>query len=248
MIRALIVDDEAKSRKVLGNLLKQFCPEVAVLAMAETITDAITLAEKYQPDVVFLDVNLNAETGFDLLEKIANPTFSVIFTTAHEEHAFKAFRFSAVDYLLKPIHHEELIKAVEKIKIAKRNNTSGIAEELLKRLKETKNEKPQISISASDGLIFIKTSEIIWLEASGAYTKFHLLNKKEVLSSKNIKDYETKLTEDMFFRIHNSAIININEITKYVRGSGGYVVMSDGNMVNISRQRKEAFLSKIGNK
>lgn len=245
MLTALLVDDEYKSRATLGSLLAEYCPEVKITGAAGSIDEAVALILKEKPDVVFLDIEMNSETGFDLLEKTAHINFFVIFTTAYEQYALKAIKYSAADYLLKPIDIRELKMAVEKVKKAKASDQVIQVNELLKKLKETRSEKQQISISTATGLIFIKTTEIIWLEAEGAYTRFHLINQQIILSSKNIKEYEQMLPEDHFFRVHHSAIINTGEIVKYVRGAGGHVVMSDGSTVNVSRQRKEEFLQRI---
>jgi two-component system, LytTR family, response regulator len=245
-IKALIVDDELLNRKTLDNMIRQFCPDIKVVKSVDNVEDALNSIITDKPDVVFLDIEMNSETGFDLLERAKDHRFSVIFTTAHEQYAIRAFRENAIDYLLKPISHQELAEAVEKVKKQINSNQISLAEELLRKLSETKNEKQQISVSTNNSLLFIKTANIIWLEADGAYTRFHLINQEGIVSSKNISYYEGILDDSIFFRVHHSAIINLNEITKYVRGAGGYVIMSDRKTVNISRQRKEAFLLKTG--
>jgi two-component system LytT family response regulator len=246
MITAIIVDDEFKSREILSGMVKEFCNEIGVVDSLGTVSEAVAAIHKNKPDLVFLDIDMNDETGFDLLERTADIKFSVIFTTAYEQYALKAIKYSAADYLLKPINVEELKNAVVKIKRDRENNPSQLVNDLIKKLQSFTLDNQQISISSSTGLTFIKTLEIVWLEAEGAYTKFHMQNNQVVLSSKRIKEYEKILPNSIFFRVHNSSVINLNEIVKYVRGAGGYVIMSDGSSIIVSRQRKVEFLKKIG--
>lgn len=245
MINAIIVDDELKSRESLKILLEDFCTDVRVVELCQNVAEGIDAIKKYRPDVVFLDIQMQRETGFDLLNKLDNVSFELVFTTAYSEFAIKAFKFSALDYLLKPIDIEELQNAVEKAKKRVKSNSSDRIENLIKNLKADNSENYKIALPTSDGLIFIRMRDIVYCEAESNYTAFHLKDGKKYLVSKTLKDYDELLGEHYFFRIHNSFVINLNEIKKYVRGEGGYVVMNNEVSLDVSKRRKEAFIQKI---
>jgi two-component system LytT family response regulator len=241
-MRALILDDEKKGREYLRHLLAEHCPEIETVLMCETIDQAVEGISKNNPDLVFLDIELNKSSGFDLL-RLVPVTFEVIFTTAFESYALKAIKFSALDYLLKPIDPDELKAAVKKAS-EKRNDPNGKERFVNFHYNATSSPKTKrLALPTQDGLIFINFSEIIRCEANGAYTYFHLKGQDKILVSKNIKEYEELLGDSGFFRVHNSSIVNLEEIKKYVKGDGGYVIMSDDASVDVSKRRKEAFLS-----
>ena len=246
MLKCIIVDDEAKSRESLKILLTDFCENAVVLALCQNVDEGIQAISIYEPDVVFLDIQMQRETGFDLLTRVPKIDFEVIFTTAHSEFAIKAFQFSAVDYLLKPIDIQELQRAVNKVEKKTNLNISLRLEQLVQSLKSPQNQINKIALPSADGLIFVKIEEIIYCEASSNYTKFFLNNGRDYLVSRTLREYDDLLTDYNFYRVHNSFLINLNEIKKYVRGDGGYVIMSNDVSVDVSKRKKEGFLKKLG--
>jgi len=245
MLKALIVDDEPKARENLEILLHDFVEGVEVVALCENISEAVEAVKLHSPDVVFLDIQLQRETGFDLLTKIKEVNFEVIFTTAYTEYAIKAFKFSAIDYLLKPIDIDELKKATAKVEKRVNNNMAGRLTQLVQNLKHGSNENYKIALPTLDGLVFVKISDILYCEASSNYTQI-FTNEEKYLVSKTLKEYDDLLSDHNFFRIHNSYLININSIKKYVKGEGGYVVLNNDTSLDVSKRKKEAFLNKIG--
>ena len=211
MLKALIVDDEPKARENLQILLTDFVEGVEVAALCENIVEATQAVREHAPDVVFLDIQLQRETGFDLLTKLKEIDFEVIFTTAYTEYAIKAFKFSAIDYLLKPIDIEELKKAVARVEKRVSNNMTGRLTQLVQNLKLGSNENYKIALPTLDGLVFVKISDILYCEASSNYTQIFTTEEK-YLVSKTLKEYDDLLSDHNFFRIHNSYLININSI------------------------------------
>ena len=245
MLKALIVDDEPKARENLQILLHDFVEGVEVAALCENISESIEAVKLHSPDVVFLDIQLQRETGFDLLTRLNDINFEVIFTTAYTEYAIKAFKFSAIDYLLKPIDIDELKKSVAKVEKRLNHNMTGRLTQLVQNLKQGSNENYKIALPTLDGLVFVKISDILYCEASSNYTQIFTTDEK-YLVSKTLKEYDDLLSDHNFFRIHNSYLININSIKKYVKGEGGYVVLNNDTSLDVSKRKKEAFLNKIG--
>jgi two-component system LytT family response regulator len=247
MIKALIVDDEEKSRVTLKNLLGMYCPGIEVIELCDSVNSALTAINKQMPDVVFLDIEMPFHNGFTLLEKVKDPTFKVIFTTAYDHYAIKAIKYSAIDYLLKPIDSDELISATEKLKGNKPTpaQASQNFELLLSNLK-VKGSNAKIAIPTFDGLQMINASDIIKCTADESYTHIALTNNTKITVSRILKEYEELLSDLNFFRVHNSCLINLIHVTKYVKGDGGYVVMTDGSSVEVSRRKKAELLIKLG--
>ncbi len=246
MIKCIIVDDEQKSQESLKILLEDFCKGVEVKALCQNVTEAITALATHNPDLVFLDIHLQRETGFDLLTQAEKIDFEVVFTTAYSEYAIKAFKFSAIDYLLKPIDIEELRKAVEKVQKKHNGNITDRLDQLILNLKNTTGQNYKLALPTTDGLIFVQIENIIYCEASSNYTQIFTQDGKKHLVSRTLKEYEDLLTDQNFFRIHNSYLINLNLIKKYVRGEGGYVVMANDVSLDVSKRKKEAFLARLG--
>jgi len=246
MVRSIIVDDELKSRESLKILLEDFCENVEVLALCQNVAESITAIEAHKPDVVFLDIQMQRESGFDLLTKIKPVNFEVVFTTAYSEYAIKAFKFSAIDYLLKPIDIEELKRALYKVEKRLNGNISERLEQLIQNLKPGTSQDYKLALPTSDGLIFIKITDIIYCEASSNYTQIFSVDGKKHLVSRTLKEYEDLLLEHNFFRIHNSHLVNLGYIKKYVRGDGGYVIMTNDVSLDVSKRKKEAFLTRLG--
>ncbi len=248
MLKAIIIDDELKSRESLRILVEDFCDGVTVSASCQNVNEGIEAIEKFKPDVIFLDIQMQRETGFDLLTRIKDINFEVIFTTAYSEYAIKAFKFSAIDYLLKPIDIEELKAALVKVEKKVNNNISGRLKQMMDNLKGGSVENFKLALPTSDGLLFIKVNDIVYCEASSNYTQIYMHDGKKHLVSRTLKEYEDMLGENNFFRIHHSYLINLNLVKKYVRGDGGYVVMNNDTSLDVSKRKKEAFLDRIGYK
>ena len=245
MLKAIIVDDEPKARENLQLLLHDFVKGVEVVALCQNIAEAVSAVEKFSPEVVFLDIQLQRETGFDLLTKLKEINFEVIFTTAYTEYAIKAFKFSAIDYLLKPIDIEELQKAVAKVEKRMSNSMTNRLTQLVQNLRQGSTENYKIALPTMEGLVFVNVKDILYCEASSNYTQI-FTNEEKYLVSKTLKEYDELLSDHNFFRIHNSYLININSIKKYVKGDGGYVVLNNNTSLDVSKRKKEAFLNKIG--
>jgi two-component system LytT family response regulator len=251
IITAIIIDDEQNSRDTLRMMLHAVCPEVKIAGEAKNITEGKKLISKQRPKIVFLDIQMPGGTGFDLLQSLDKMDFKVIFTTAYNEYAVQAFRYSALDYLLKPIHPEDLRQAVAKVT----EPNMGQLEEQLELLKShlippvpnpqnTPGIIPKkIALPTMEGIHFVLLEDIVWCEALGGYTKFHIRNAAPIVISRLIKDYEDLFSSYNFIRVHNSSLINVVHVVKYVRGEGGQLWMVDGSEIEVSRRRKEQLLS-----
>lgn len=242
-LKAIIVEDEKHSRETLKNLLEEFCTDIDVINSAVSVNEAVTKISELNPDVVFLDIELQTGTGFDVLTQLKDIKFEVIFTTAFEQYAIKAVKFSSLDYLLKPIDIEELQIAVEKAKQLKNQEVyKKQLETLMLNLKQQKPKLNKICLATSDGFEFINVNDIIYCKAEGSYTTFILNNNAKLLVSKHLKEYENLLLEQYFMRVHNSFLINLKEVKKYIKADGGYIIMNNNDTVSISRSKKEGFL------
>jgi two-component system LytT family response regulator len=245
-MKSIIIDDEIKSAENLKILLTDFCEDVTVTALCQNIKDGVNAIKNDAPDVVFLDINLQRETGFDLFQHFDKVPFEVIFTTAYSEFAIKAFRYSALDYLLKPIDIKELQEAVRKVSQRITGNLNNRLMHLFKDLKSPNHDFLKLALPTLEGLIFINVSEIVYCEAASNYTTFFLTANRKYVVSKTLKEYDELLTERDFFRIHNSYLVNIRAIKKYVKGDGGYVILENDVSLDVSKRKKEAFLQKMG--
>ncbi len=244
MTTAILIDDDANLRAGMRQLLSIYAPEINVLGEAESVQSGVEAINLLQPQVIFLDIQLSDGTGFDLLEKLAEMngkiSSQVVFITAHEQYAIKAFRFSALDFLLKPVDPEELQKVIYKIKnvLAKSDNYAHI-DLLLENIRRKVDNFKRIALSTSDGIHLFEISDIIRCESEDNYTKFYIKNNKPILISKTLKEYEELLTEHGFERIHQSHLINLNYLKSYIKKDGGYVVMADNSHLPISQRKKE---------
>jgi len=251
-LRALIIDDETNAREALANLLQIVCPEVEICGQARNADQGIGLIREKNPDLIFLDIQMPGKTGFDLLATFDKIDFGVIFTTAYQEYAIRAFRFSAIDYLLKPIDPDELQVAVAKFK-SKMTSVNPQQIQILQEhldpaksprlIARKRNENQRIALPTAEGIHFIQMTDIIQCESLGSYTKFHLIKGPSIVVSRLLKEYEEILDNYYFFRVHQSNIINLEHIKRYVKGDGGQVWMSDNTEIEVSRRRKEEFLS-----
>lgn len=242
-LRAIIVEDEENNRETLKNTLEEFCVNVTIVGFAESVEEAVAVITKEKPDIVFLDIEIKSGTGFDVLNLTSNLNFEVIFTTAFDQFAIKAMKFSSLDYLLKPIDLEELQNAIEKAR--NRKNQALYKKQLETLMLNLKQEKPKLNkicLSTSDGLDFIEVDTILYCKANGSYTSFILDNKKEILVSRHLKEYVSLFNDHDFMRVHNSFLVNLKNIDKFVRNDGGYIIMKNGDRVNISRSKKDEFV------
>jgi len=239
LYKAVIIDDEHHSRVLLQSMMEKYCPEITVLGIGANIHEGIEVIEANKPDLVFLDIEMPGGTGFELLRYFSKPWFNVIFITAYDHYAIKAIKFSALDYLLKPIDIEELQNAVKKVR--ERSNNDAI-HMLLQNANHSKPSQQTIGLSTSDGLEFVSLTDIQKIEASGPYSYFWLKGGRKIMVSKNLKEYELLLKEHGFFRVHNSFIVNLEEVKMLVKSEGGYVLMKDDTTVAISPKKKDEFL------
>jgi len=239
-IRAVLVDDEDNSLEALEILLNKYCPEVAVEGRAQSVEEAIETVNEVKPEVLFLDIALPDGQGFEVLDAVTHTEFEVIFTTAYDQYALKAFEFSALDYLLKPINAEKLKQAVARYLEIRGEEKTGERVSVLKDSLKNLNER--IILSSMDGFEVYKISNIIRCEANGSYTTFFIKEGKKVVTSKTLNNFE-KLLEDMpFARVHSKHLVNLNYIKKYISGRGGYIVFEDGTQVDVSERKKKDFI------
>jgi two-component system LytT family response regulator len=244
MITALLIDDDANLRNGMKSLLGRYAPEIQIIGEADSVETGIETMLALEPQVVFLDIQLGEGTGFDILEEISNrkgkSTSHIVFITAHEQYAIKAFRFSALDFLLKPVDPEELQKVIVKIKnVVNKNDNYAHIDLLLENIRKKVDNFKRIALSTSDGIHLFEISDIIRCESEDNYTKFFIKNNKPILISKTLKEYEDMLTEHGFERIHQSHLINLSYLKSYIKKDGGYVVMADNSNLPISQRKKE---------
>ena len=246
MISCLIVDDEASARETLVALLDKYCPEVKVLGEAESVASAKEALKRIDPDIVFLDIHMPGENGFQLLEQVENTDFLVVFTTAYDQYALKAIKMSAADYLLKPVDFIELQAAVNTVKKRKDNrDIPSVLEVLSENLRKTEILEGKIILSSIEGFSVVKVGDILYLEGDRNYTRFVLRGDKKMMISKTLKHYEEILPAEYFMRIHKSYLVNIMEVVRYTKGSASVVEMSTGTEIDISRSKKDEFVSRM---
>jgi two-component system LytT family response regulator len=244
-IKAFIIDDELQSRNFLHKMLQQYFPEICVVGQASTVEEGLQGIKEYNPNIVFLDIQMQGETGFDLLNRLREINFALIFTTAFDKYAIKAFRFNAVDYLLKPIVTEELIEAINKVKQRTPSALSASKEQvnqLYQDIKSPHEIHDKIAVPTTEGYVVIPLNEIVYCHASSNYTEFHLTEKRNIVSSYTLKQYDEILTGQSFFRSHRSFLINLAHVKLYRRGQGGEIVMSNGHEIELSATHKDEFL------
>jgi two-component system, LytTR family, response regulator len=240
----LIVEDEKHAQQTLSTLLQEQ-PEFTVVGIASTIDEANTLVTSLKPNLVICDVMLPPHTSFEWLQTFDQLPFEIIFTTSFGEHAVKAFRLAAIDYLLKPVSREEFIDALEKFKARKQKSASA---ERIQHLFANLNAPPaqaRIALPTLTGFLFVPIKDIVRCESDNTYTTFFTLDKRSIIVSKTLKECERMLTDFNFYRVHNSHLINLDYITEYIKGEGGLVKMIDGSHVDVSRRRKEEFLKQL---
>ncbi len=248
MIRAILVEDNIQSRTALYDDLKEYCPSVEVEGQCGSVKEALAMIPAIKPDVVFLDVDLEDGTGFDILKQIKDPGFHIIFTTGSDDHAMKAIKFSALDYLLKPVDPDDLILAVKKLQSAKKEKhpAKENLDLFLENMRNANKAPKRIALSTSDRIHIVPVNEIIRCESVRNYTLFHLANNKQVLVTRTLKEYDEMLEDSGFVRVHNSHLININCLKEFVKTDGGYALMSDGSKVPVAVRKKDDLLRYMG--
>ncbi len=248
MIRAVIVDDENDARFLLRNIIEEhFADRLKIVDEAGNISDAVTAITTQQPDVVFLDIQFREGTGFDLLKKLENKNFEVIFVTAYNQYALRAFEFSALGYLMKPIKIRDMKKVVELL-TERITLLKASSEKRLKILADSFNDDRQIKklvISHLEGFDVVPLNDIVWLEGDANYSHIHLHGEKRITASRSLGVYEELLLDFGFFRIHQSTIINLSHVRAFHREGGGYIELADGHQAKLSRHRKTDFMKRF---
>lgn len=243
-ISAIIVEDESKSIAALQNLLDVHCQHVDVIATASNVKEAIETIDSLKPNLVFLDIELPDGDGFEVLEKVNYKLFEIIFITAYDQYAVKAFELSALHYILKPINYLELIEAVDRF--GNRNKSEDVFDKKFAVLKNSlTGNSNKIILPDTSGLQIVDIDDIVRCEADHNYTICYLTNSKKLTISKSLNKFETLLEDVFFCRIHNKHLVNLKYIKKYNKGSGGSITMNDGAEINVSKGRKNEFLEKL---
>lgn len=244
-IYALIIDDEAGNRENLKRMIDEYCPQIILLAECSSVEEARKEILYKKPDLIFLDICMTDGTGFDLLEQLADISFEVIFVTAYDQYAIRAIRFSALDYLLKPIDSRELVNAVERASrvILRKQHDFRMQNLISNNHREDRNKK--IALSVADKIEFVEINDIIRCESEDNYTTFFLREGKKLVVSKTLKEFDELLTPYHFLRVHQSHLVNLNEIRSFIKSEGGYIKMSEGTSVPISRQRRTQVMEAI---
>ncbi len=245
MLKAIIIDDEPYCCEILAAMLESDCPDVEIAFVCNNAKDALVAIRQHTPDLVFLDVEMPRMNGFEMLEQLPTVNFHLIFTTSYDQYALKAIRFSAIDYLLKPIDREELKKAVQKVKERIQAPITQQLEILMQKIRQPSHPVNKVALPTIEGLQMIPVDTIISCESDDNYTILQLKSKKKMLVTRSLKDMEEILEQHSFIRVHRSYLVNLNEIEKYIKGDGGYLVMSDGASVDVAKNKKEVLLKRL---
>lgn len=246
MIRAIIIDDEKKSRETLNGLLERYCKDISVIAEADGYKTGMESIRWHNPDVIFLDIQMPDGSGFKLLEDLDKIDFEIIFTTAYDQFAIKAIKYSALDYLLKPIVPYELTEAVKKLKIKKsKGKTSNKINVLLDNIKDSDENIKRIILSTAEKIHVVEIDNIIRCESDNYYTRFFFTDGSKLLISKTLKEHEELLSDHNFIRPHKSHLINLKHIKSLNRSNGGSIIMNDGSKIPVSRRKKEKVIDII---
>lgn len=241
MMTAVLIDDERNALDVLSSQLDKYCPQVTIKKKCQSGEEGIKAILELKPDLVFLDIEMPKINGFEVLNQTKGHACKVIFTTAYDQFAIKAFKYSAVDYLLKPIDIEELKLAIQKISHQSQNDINSRIQSLFEQMTNVKSKTNKIALPVGEGYEMVAFNNIVRCESESNYTIVYLADKRKITLSKTLKDVEESLADSSFFRIHNSHLINTDYISKFYKGDGGYVVMMDGIQISISRNKREEF-------
>ncbi len=242
MLKAILVDDEISCTDVLHWQIETYCPSVQVLCECNSPEDAIDKIKTLHPDVVFMDIEMPGMNAFELLNQLKPFDFDVIFTTAYNQFAVQAFKENAIDYLLKPIEKSDLLLAVDKVLHKEKITSREKMETLLQLFKEQMKVNKKIALPTHDGISFLNVDQIVRVESDSNYSFVHLATDEVVCITKTLKQIEESLEGQPFYRVHQSHLVNLNHIVKYVRDDGGYLVMSDKTTITVARQRKDGFM------
>lgn len=243
-IKTVLVDDEKSSLIIMQKLLEKHTPQVEIIATAQSVTEGIKVIEETKPELVFLDISMPDGDGFEVIEKVNFKDFQVIFSTAYDQYAIRAFEVAALHYILKPVKSEDLIESLERYEAMQNEDITEKIQVLSNALKETPT---RLILPTSNGMHVIQVENIVRCESSNNYTTFYFTDKKKIVVSKSIQIYEQLLESSNFCRIHNKHLVNLKFIKKYVKGRGGYVILEDDSHVDVSDGRKKNFLEKLSN-
>lgn len=245
MIKAVIIDDEPYCCEIVAAMLESDCSEINITSICKNAVEGLAAIKQHSPDLVFLDVEMPKMNGFEMLEQLPAVNFHLIFTTSYDQYALKAIRFSAIDYLLKPIDREELKKAVQKVKDRNQVPLPQQLEMLMQKIRQPSSPVNKIALPTMEGLQMIPVENIISCKSADNYTTLQLNGKKKTLVTRSLKEMEEILELHSFIRVHRYYIVNLNEIEKYIKGEGGYLVMSDGTSIDVAKNKKEVLLKKL---
>lgn len=237
----MIVDDEAGCRESIEFNIEKNFPEIKIVDQAGSVREALAKLNEATADLLFLDIELGDGTAFDILENMDDIQCDLIFTTAYDHYAIKAIQFSAFDYLLKPIDPDELKNTISRY-LEKKNSQEENSGKINHLIHNLKSDKKKLAIPDMEGFVFIDVDEIVRCQSDGSYTRFFLNNGEKILASKSLGEYEAMLSEEPFFRVHRSSLVNLSHIKKYIKGEGGYVIMTDGSEIEVSRRKKADFI------
>ncbi|MFZ1751647.1 MAG: LytTR family DNA-binding domain-containing protein [Saprospiraceae bacterium] len=244
-IKTVIIEDEKASQELLSSIIRDYCPYLNMAGIASNVTTAAAMINDIKPDLVFLDIHIGHETGFDVLDILQTKDFNIIITTAHEEYALKAFKYEAIDYILKPYSPKDVIKSVQRIKEKlEKSKAFGHLEKIIKNNYHQRDNN-RITIPTSEGLKVYKLDHITRIEGSGAYCKLFFTEEKSMLVSKSLKEIEEMLPEHQFFRTHDSHIIHLMHVKEYKKEDGGMVILGNGEQIPVSRRKKQEFLDRM---
>ncbi|MFN8355522.1 MAG: LytTR family DNA-binding domain-containing protein [Spirosomataceae bacterium] len=245
-MKAIIIDDEPDCVRLMALQLKMYCPQVEVVAECTGSEEGLKVIRNHAVDVVFLDIEMPKMNGFQLLETLGEIDFSIVFVTAYDKFAVKAFKFSAIDYLLKPTDAKDLQAAVQKVERSRKIDTRQM--ELLKQylVPAPKTFPEKIALPHQDGVVFVELKNILYCEADDNYTRFYLANGQKHLISKTLRDIQEVLEERNFLRVSRQHLINLDHIAKFMKGEGNYVVLSNGQGINVARSQKDKLIERFG--
>ncbi len=242
MLRVLIIDDESPVRATLRGLLDKTCPQVKIVGEATSVASGIRAIREKSPDLVLLDIKMDDGTGFDLLKRFENINFKIIFVTAYEEYAIRAFEFSAIDYILKPVNPEKLVEAVKRADCLRQKEFNTQLGALRENLENPGKQNKKIILKNQESIFLLNIDEVIHCESDGSYTIFETANQQRILVSKVLKDYDHLLSDSGFLRVHRSHLINLKHIKRFDRQDGGYIIMSNGAQISVSTSGRERLL------
>jgi two-component system LytT family response regulator len=245
MIDCVIVDDDKQCIDGLSAIIREYCPQLRITGTASSVSDAVKLINQQKPRLVFLDVEINDELGFDLFNYFSNPSFEVVFTTAHEKYALKAIKSSCFDFLMKPVNISEVVNLVSKLEKEKPGERGKNVDILVSNLNESDHVLKKIAIPSPEGYTFVSTSDILSLEADGKYTRITTLSGLKSVSTKNIGEFEELLDASVFFRTHKSWIVNLNHVKKFLKDTN-QLLLSDDSHADVSSRKREDFLKLFG--